>query len=62
MIIEEADGGATFHAETDGGEESCVARIIIGTGVPTTNDVDKSSALGGPYHEQQYLAASTFCG
>jgi solute carrier family 8 (sodium/calcium exchanger) len=45
VIIEEAEGGATFHAETDGGEESCVARIIIGTGVPTTNDVDKSSKL-----------------
>jgi solute carrier family 8 (sodium/calcium exchanger) len=45
VIIEEAEGGATFHAETDGGEESCVARIIIGNLVPTTKDLEKSSRL-----------------
>lgn len=61
MIIEEAEGGATFHAETDGGEESCVARIIIGNAVATTKELEKSSALWDLVLKQQYLVTQPSC-
>ncbi|CAJ1365862.1 unnamed protein product [Effrenium voratum] len=31
LYIEEASGGATFAAHTDGGEECCICTIVIGT-------------------------------